>query len=360
MNGPPGSAEAVTRVLAEIVGGEAARSCVLRCDRAGSWTATTSTPCRVFSLSADRAGVAAREVVAADDDRLRLSRLLREPERLAQRLGWLDGSALRCEVLSYRPGARVVVRVTRSGDGPCVYLKGLRRRAFARAGVLRELRAPSRRLALALPTALWEDVHALLVPSAPGDSLHGHLVAGHQVDVRVIAEALRELAGIPCPSTLPRRSFADELASATKQLALGATWLPQLGDLAQRVARCQEVPLGCSDLVHGDLHDKQLFVSADRVACIDLEGVSLGDARVDAVNLAEHFALRAHQRGASDSSQAAELSLALRLDPEDRDLRCLRAIVRARLAGVYAMRPRWHALARELGESARALLEERC
>ena len=42
---------------------------------------------------------------------------------------------------------------------------------------------------------------------------------------------------------------------------------------------------------------------------------------------------------------------------DDRGVRAFRALVRARLCGVYALRPRWHSLVDQLTEESRTLME---
>lgn len=55
-------------------------------------------------------------------------------------------------------------------------------------------------------------------------------------------------------------------------------------------------PSGNRCLAHGDLHDKNIFVSGDTAQLIDLDGLGQGFGEDDVANLAVHIELRALQR----------------------------------------------------------------
>lgn len=86
----------------------------------------------------------------------------------------------------------------------------------------------------------------------------------------------------------------------------------ELGSVASELPR---LPPATSTLVHGDLHDKNVFVGPSGLGLIDLDGVGLGAPEDDLANLGVHVRLRALQA---------------RLPPQIGSERC------ARLYGAYA------------------------
>ncbi len=68
-------------------------------------------------------------------------------------------------------------------------------------------------------------------------------------------------------------------------------------ELAEIAAGLPELPKVELGVVHRDLHDKNIFVSEDSVALIDLDGVGLGAGEDDVANLGVHLQLRVLQMG---------------------------------------------------------------
>ena len=197
-------------------------------------------------------------------------------------------------------------------------------------------------LHFARPMCLLPELFAYAAMAVPGQSLREHLARGNAPSWFLVDAAVRALATAPCADDLPRHDFASARDAAAKMLRKGAVVVPELDDLAARIEQLRAPEDSHEGLVHGDLHDKQVFLTAAGAWLIDLEGVGRGDANFDLVNLAEHLRLRALQldRFAMPSPLRSRWQ----------------ACVRARLCGVYAMRPRWADLTRVLVSEVTRLL----
>lgn len=308
-----------------------------------------------------------RRLSPEDDPALPGARLLADWAALAARLHPVLASVETVALAAYHPGRRATARIEgRSGRGrrAAVYLKLLRPAPFARAARALAALSPVGRspLRLAAPVRFLGAEAALVVPAAPGRALHDLVLAGADLAIPFVARALRALAARVAPPGLPPRGLEEERGSTLTMLdraaAVGAAG--RLAGLAEAVRRAA-LPRGSgSGLVHGDLHDKQVFIARGRVTLIDVEGLGAGDARIDAVNLAEHLRLRALEaprRARGGAAARSALLGALGLDEEgDPAVRALVALVRARLAAVCAQRPRHRALADRLAAEAAAAL----
>ncbi|SKA01944.1 Phosphotransferase enzyme family protein [Marinactinospora thermotolerans DSM 45154] len=110
--------------------------------------------------------------------------------------------------------------------------------------------------------------------------------------------------------------------------------------------------------VHRDCYDKQFVAApeAERIGLVDLDTLALGEPAVDVANVVAHMALRSAQGVVGPArARAARAAFLAGLEPDEATLRRVPAYVaatRLRLAGVYAFRPRWRGLARELYASA--------
>jgi hypothetical protein len=116
-------------------------------------------------------------------------------------------------------------------------------------------------------------------------------------------------------------------------------------------------PPGPLGVLHRDLHDQQVLAPpAGPVGLLDVDTLAVGEAALDVANVLVHLELRVAQ-GLLTPARAAyarEAFLAGRAaDPETMARIPAYAIAtRLRLAGVYAFRPRWHAVARDLLRAA--------
>jgi len=306
-------------------------------------------PPRAFVLHGDDVV----ELVPRADPRLPAARLLGDPAELCCALEpWL-GRSTSPQLIAWRPGRRAVVRLT-CGTA-AVFVKFLDQKTWTRAeATFQDLADAAPPLHFARPSALIPELCAYAAASAPGRPLRDVLAAGAAVPGDLVAAVLAALRAVPPVPGTPRLDFDSARKAAATMLRKAAPLRPGLTALADAVDAIAPPAHAARGFVHGDLHDKQIFVAGDAAHLIDLEGVGGGDPTFDLANLAEHLRLRALQQDAgADGGSAALLERAgLRGDDERR----WRAVVRARLAGVYALRPRWDRLAGRLADETSALL----
>ena len=322
---------------------------------------------RVFELAggADSTALSLIALELTEDSRLPAARCLPGLETLCMpALAGIDFD-LPGTVLAYRPGSRAVLR-RRSRAAETYYFKILTTRAAQRAAkVFSALTAKHGLLRLALPCAQNLEQGIFVSRSLAGEALCGMLRRDVALDAARIAQALAVWAELELPEDLPMRSIEDERRSACKQLRTAAC-LRSGRSYALLAERLQDLELLQSRrkpaLLHTDLHDKQIFVGPDEIGLLDLEGASRGDRRLDLVNLLTHLELRVLQQGlAGRPGMAAqklkdELVRHTKLELDDAYVRQLRALVLARLSGVYAARSTGQALAAMLLSRAQEAL----
>jgi len=293
---------------------------------------------------------------AGDDENLAGRSLVTDRQALAAVLAPLGRDVLAADLVAWRPGRRAVLRL-RTPTGR-LWLKLLDaktwRRAHAAFAALGEPMAP---LHFARPLLLLPELAAYVCADADGTALR-HVLAA-ETDLTLVSRCVLALGYTPTTGDLPELGFASACAAATAVLRQGMGLRRDLATLATAIV--QVPPVQSAErvgFVHGDLHDKQLFCAAGGVTVIDLEGMGRGDTRLDIANLAEHVLLRELQQHGSDSGLADRLLARCGLHPDDAATRAFRAVVRARLCGVYALRPRWSTLVGQLRDGALRLLEQ--
>lgn len=295
---------------------------------------------RVLRLDADDSD-RWTEVDPSCDEDLPLARELETAVR-----SWIGDATARIDVVAYRPGRRIVVGVA-TGERT-FYVKGLRRSHARRlAAVVETLRRLDVAPHLALPVESDVRRGAFLFEEAVGPSLHQAGRDGAAFDPRGIVHMLDRFAAVPAEmvSDLPERTWHDERRSTLTLLERGRDVVPEVDRLTDVIAALdppdEEDPVS---LVHGDLHDKQIRLGSMRL--IDFDTVACGSRWIDRVNLLEHVDLRVRQ-GLWSQSWATPWRHALAV-PSTPCTRSLRTLVRARLAGVYALRPAWRTVSEEL------------
>ncbi|MFN0244472.1 MAG: hypothetical protein ACKVWV_16410 [Planctomycetota bacterium] len=288
-----------------------------------------------------------------EDDRAR--ELALADEALLPAAPWIaravhDGAA---QVLAWRPGRRVVARVS-GAHGPHI-VKGFRpgrasaaarrhalaTRAFAAAG----FRVP----ALLEEQGELELLRFEFVSGRTYDPLGDHVQTRH-VGVRLAA---LQRAGRAAEGTVHGR--ADELAALVRR---GEEWRTHVGPLPENWSATLErlalvVFEGALVCAHRDLHDGQLLVADAGLALLDFDMFGSADAALDVGNLVAHLHLSALVRARRDAAAAAEASLAAGLRAggaqlSTRALAFYQSTSALRLALVYGMRPRWTALSEPL------------
>jgi hypothetical protein len=339
------------RLLAALPQPDAHNEVILRPDgdRPLAMVRTTGAAPRAFVLGTS--GV--EELLPAADPELPAAHLFEKKSRMLRALAPALPDAEEARLVAWRPGKRAVVRV-RAASGTW-FVKFLDRKTWRRAErtFARLAHAPLP-LVFARASALLPEHHAYVAPGAPGTCLRDLLAGAATTDWTLLDAAVRALQATPIDGEGPRIDFASARDAGVRMLQKGAVLLPELAPLAARLAALQPPATVRAGFVHGDLHDRQLFLTADRVHLIDLEGVGHGDATFDLVNLAEQARLRALQQSGADDGICAAMLDRFALADEAR----LRwgICVRARLCGVYALRPRWGTLTARLASEVDAML----
>lgn len=299
---------------------------------------------------------ATRELRLFEDDGIPAARLCADTASLCAALEPAIGPVCEPRLVAWRPGKRAVLRMRRGET--TVFVKLLDKKTYKRArSAFERMRAAEMPLRLALPESMLHDHCAYAAVAAPGKPLHDMLADGQTPPWRLVDRAVRSLACAPCPEDLPRQDFASARDSAVKMLGRAACVDDRCARLAERVATLRAPQQTHEGFVHGDLHDKQLFLAGDAAWLIDLEGCSRGDSNFDLVNLAEHLRLRALQRHGKDDGLCDSFLDRFAIS---RELRMAWGLcIRSRLIGVYAMRPRHAQVVSALFHSVAANLLER-
>lgn len=296
----------------------------------------------------------------ARDGRLPGARLLGDPEELARRLGLGRGGLREQRLLRYRPHKRAVARVVTEPDGEVLYLKLLTKNGYRKAAnVLQPLDPAAGSVQLMLPSRWLDKARIMVTKEAGGTALQDLIVAGRAIDLEQLAEAIRSFASSGSPAAPPLRSLEDERKAALTAIGRGLRVLPEIGELAGSVRDLALPGSVDGSLLHADLHAKQIFIDGPKIRLIDLEGLSRGDWRLDVVYLVEHLRLRALQLDGADRLEgyARDLQDVFGLSPDDDFARAASGLIKARFAGIYALRPRRIEMTRKLIDVARATLD---
>jgi aminoglycoside phosphotransferase (APT) family kinase protein len=189
------------------------------------------------------------------------------------------GEDLDLEVLTYRPGRRVVIRG--SGRDGEVYVKVLSpRRARRTVRRLRDLRAAG----LPVPRVIEhvEDSGVVVLAALPGRTLRSLMTEGDSAALPDPAELVDLLDRLPSAWVENAREVQPPTVHAARHARLVAGVLPELRDpLDELVSRLARVPDGPRVAVHGDFHDDQILVQDGAiVGLLDVDGAGHG-ARVD-------------------------------------------------------------------------------
>ena len=308
-------------------------------------------PPRVFVTD----GTSVREVDPAADTGLPGATLLAQPAALRELLASRLGTVVRSDLVAWRPGRRAVLRL-RTADGLQHWLKLFDAKSWLRAE--RAFDAAPRALSpmqLMVPSHRLPEHCGCVAPHAPGTSLRNLLAADTPLPLSLLARGVLALGYSSRRGALPGADFGKALTATLGSLEQGAAQRPSLQHLRDSLALLPAPPTPVRPgLVHGDLHDKQVFVGRDTLAAIDLEGMAWGDTRIDLANLAEHVRLRELQQHGTERGQAEQLLVRCGHDGDDDAMQRFRLLVRARLCGVYALRPRWGDLVEQLHQETAA------
>lgn len=222
-----------------------------------------------------------------------------------------DRGAWRVEVLKYRPGRRVCLKVSqpsprarRDARATAWILKVWYNRRGERiaktlAHLRRHLETEPTHGRLLLPDPLFYDAaaHALVYPFQEGEPMTRTLRGGASRSwIDPLAHALASLHSAPLEG-LRTRSAQDELGTLDDLLASGG--LPvklakSVRALATRLRGTLPTRSGpCA--IHRDLYDQQvLAVGGGGLYFLDLDDVALGDPMLDLGNFIAHLGLMKH------------------------------------------------------------------
>lgn len=209
------------------------------------------------------------------------------------------GPALRRgDLIGYRVGRRAVIA---AGD---VFVKVVRPSRVARlVGIHDAMAGTGTALEFSHVVATTED-GSVDLSVVRGRSLHDLLRHGADTDViAAAADALAALHAVTPPAVLERGApdtaarwvgtvARAERGAARSLMSLAAAVDGAVAAVSRRAGGIPPV------VVHGDCHDKNVFLDRDAPAFIDLDGARLGLREEDVSNLAVHVALRALQAGA--------------------------------------------------------------
>lgn len=195
----------------------------------------------------------------------------------------------RGRLLSYRVGRRAVVATEST------FIKVVRPSRLAALQTAHQLADAIQRVdAPAIIGA--EPIGSIELTAMHGSSLHALIRQGsvQADDIRSVAHSLASLHGGIDPELLPHRQpdppqrWIDTVARVNRQVAR---------ELNRLATKLPNVDPGTRSIIHGDLHDKNIFISAKSAGFIDLDGLSGGAAECDLANLTVHLKLRALQMG---------------------------------------------------------------
>lgn len=312
-----------------------------------------------------------------------LGLLLAAPEKLALLAG---GAPPAARLVSYRPLRRAQVALLRPGangdhgngrnhvGGASSFAKLVRPERAARTWRRPSLLAPALRGDLRpAPVIAMDRARGIAIAAAaPGTLLADRLAAANgAAQLARLGRALHSLeqaldSTSALASDLPGYGFADAVADLERfALLLAGVGIGVAADMAggrARLAALAPAPdSGRRAIVHRDLHDKQVIVG-DHLTLLDLDQVSAGDPALDLGNLLAHLRLRSLQGrlGVSCAENRTALLAGYGAAWTDRfadAVRAWEALALFRLAAVYALRPRWSHLGRELARAGHGVLD---
>ncbi|GAA3763586.1 aminoglycoside phosphotransferase (APT) family kinase protein [Spinactinospora alkalitolerans] len=290
--------------------------------------------------------------------------VLLQPDGADRRLPALHGLVARADarLIAHRPERRAVVR---TAEG---YAKVVRPERVADLVSRCERAARYADGAFTVPELIRaEDSGVTLWSALPGEPLH-ELSRATRVGDPLLAwyragAALAALHAVPADGGggvgPGAHTPADERAAVLRWLGPARRFglLPDV-DPEPALAPLFEADAARIGPVHRDCYDKQFVADPadERIGLLDMDTLTTGEPALDAANVLVHIALRRAQGrltpGRAEAFRSAFLS-GLRPDRETHErIPAYAAAARLRLAGVYAFRPRWRRLARDLMNEA--------
>jgi aminoglycoside phosphotransferase (APT) family kinase protein len=162
-----------------------------------------------------------------------------------------------------------------------------------------------------------------------------------------VASALAELHGVDIDIDGRTHPVSSEALLLDAWVGLLEEMYPELGrkiaSLTERLAACRPDPSPRPVLLHRDFYDKQILLGPEHVTLLDMDTVGFGDAELDVANFCVHVWLRGIQHDRRENSESLQAAF-LAAYPSEIDasrLAWYRNATVLRLAGNYALRPRW-------------------
>ena len=267
-------------------------------------------------------------------------------------------------IVSHRPGKRAVLRIGNPGDPEGErYVKIVRP---GRAGRLHDAltRASSFDGPFRLQREVAADEESSTTAALAGTTLHETLPSVDGTWRRAWRDTL--LAWAEALAVAPAPVGGAAIHGPAEEIAVLETWHERAADVDPAGAAVRERALGSARrelsrleipprpvLIHRDLHDKQILHAPGLApGLLDVDTAAIGDPALDLANLRAHASWRERQRiwGPEHARIAREEidAAALRGRIPAATLAAYEAGTLARLACVYAFRPRWRDLARSL------------
>ncbi len=271
---------------------------------------------------------------------------------LPQLGGWLESAGL----VAYRPGVRATVRVeTAAGE---LYVK------VAGQSRMKRLANAEDRLAVALAASQAAQL-ALPISRYRGASVYA-TVAGHDLHSLLRNDA-SEKALVQCGRGIAALHRFGPLSGLPEDppytIEQWAEWVEQhdpsapgeLVDEARRVGRHFEFDtLEPKAVLHGDLHDKNVFVAGRAITLIDAGSARTGRPSDDIGMLAAHVVLRSIQyrndpeTGLRHAGVLVDAYLAAGGTALAANISAVTTYTLARLACLYRFRKKWHGVTEQL------------
>lgn len=307
----------------------------------------------VLALDSDRAC----ELHPQDDADLPGAHLLADPRQLAAQLEPRLGPIVGAHLVAWHPG-RSAVSCVQTLAGPRVWLKLLDRTSHRHAkSALMAVQSTVDPLVLQRPTFVLDDVCGLLSEDAAGVALRTLMARGEELPMALLSRAVLALSYTTTLGELPIHDASRLRDAALVAVCRGSRLVPALEELSAPLAHATLPATLRTTFVHGNLHDQQLFLARSRVSLIGLDGIALGDPRIDFATLAEHLRLHDLQLHGCDRGLADRFLSRCGHAAHEPELIRLRSLVRARLCGTHALRPRQAALVEQLRVESLAMLQ---
>jgi hypothetical protein len=259
------------------------------------------------------------------------------------------------EVVAYRPGMRCQILYSMKNGGRVFGKVAVEKRGAGygfgvHARLYDALRSRTRSVRLPEPLAYVEPLRLALIAAAEGTDL-SKVMRRSEEQARLamprVASALAELHGVDIDTHGRTHPVSSEALLLDAWVSLLESMYPELGRkiaaLTARLAACRPAPSPRPVLLHRDFYDKQILLGGEHITLLDMDTVGFGDAELDVANFCVHVWLRGIQHDGKESSESLQAAF-LAAYPSEIDAKRLawyRNATLLRLAGNYALRPKW-------------------